>query len=56
MPRMIERTFDRAFVSIGIDARELKEEPNRNVIYLGLALMGAGGLILAAAIIANILG
>ncbi|WP_158548656.1 hypothetical protein [Parvularcula marina] len=48
------RTFDRAFVAMGVDAKDLTAMRGRSVIYAGLIMMAAGALLLGAAIISNI--
>lgn len=48
------RSFDRAFVAMGVDAEDLSRVRGRTVIYVGLTLMAAGTLALVAGILTNL--
>lgn len=50
------RTFDRAFVAMGVNADDLSRVRGRKIIYLGLSLMVLGTLALGAAIVSNLAG
>lgn len=49
-------SFDKLFVSIGVDAGELESVKARWVIYAGLAMMAVAAAALFYAIAVNLLG